>query len=208
METLLPLGENMVKNISTPLLAMMLASTLPLSAGVGDFIWGGVAGGLIASAIVSKPDVVVVEQPVYYEPVLVEEPYVVYEQPTIIYEKPIQTRTCTRSCRPKKEIVRETIVETRTVTAPKQDTDKKNRELALKEQQMELDLIREKTELLREENRRKELALKEKELNRKRIKALEKEEKDEREERALESRANKETRVEKTVTTTVKKARA
>ena len=69
-----------------------------------------------------------------------------------------------------KDIVKKTIVETRTL-APRQDADLKSKELAIREKQMELDLINKRTELLREENRKKELAIKEKELEIKRSKA-------------------------------------
>ena len=55
------------------------------------------------------------------------------------------------------------IVETRTVGS---NADTKGRELVLKEKQMELDLMNKRTEMLREENKKKELAIKELELKR------------------------------------------
>lgn len=56
-----------------------------------------------------------------------------------------------------------TIIETKKIAKPK-DFDLRQRELALKEQQTQLAIIKEKKELLREQNRQAKLALKKKEL--------------------------------------------
>lgn len=180
----------------------------------------GLTTGLIASAVAQnckKPDVVVVEEPVMvYEKA---PTYVVYEEPVVVRQKTCFRRRAELALREErirqaerkqqahkeaelraredallmqqpKRIVSKTIVETRRVKAH-EDTQIKERELALKERQLELDLIKEKKELVREENRKKELALKEKEIQRKRIKALDK--------------AENEANVEEIVTKTVKR---
>jgi hypothetical protein len=71
-------------------------------------------------------------------------------------------------------IVENTVVETRTIAHPRpkdKGLELRERELALKEQQIELALVKERKELLKEQNRKKELELKEKELDLKLVKA-------------------------------------
>lgn len=160
------------------------AVAMPVRAGWGEgFLLGGFAGlttGLVATAIARncQPDVVFVEDPV----VVYEEPYVIYE-PQVVYEQRV-CKPCSSKARrvikrtsphmvaaPKKEIIKKKVVETNMMSSAEEI---KNKELALKEQELKLTLIQEEKELLREKNKEKELALKEKELELVRLKALDK----------------------------------
>lgn len=168
----------MVKKIKLSLFLCALAAAIPAHARFSEgLILGGFAGltaGLIGSAIAKNCSGPDVV--VVEEPVMVyEEPCVVYETPQVVYERQVCRRPAyvKQSRKPKRETVK-TVVETRTITRP-EENESKRRELALKERQLELDLIKEKKELMREENRKKELAMKEKEIQRKQAKAFDKE---------------------------------
>lgn len=146
----------------------------------------GLIGGVITSKIAeSRP------RPIYHQTVVVEDPYVYEKREELrIRENNIrqaerqaelERRRITREKEMKRAqelariaqeedenddyIIENTVVETKTVKNPNSKSSSKN------EKEIELQIIREKKELLKEENRKKELDIKAKELELKLIKA-------------------------------------
>jgi hypothetical protein len=158
----------MIKKITTVLAFGSLLSFTPVQANTTDgLIIGGFAGltaGLIGSAVARncQRECVIVEEPVYVAPPVVYERPVVVERPVIVEERVVvQHRPKPRPYR----VVKKTVVES-TQTQPYHTTDVslKERELALRERQTELELIKAKKELLAQENKKRELDLKAKQL--------------------------------------------
>ncbi len=135
----------------------LIACSMPLQARFAEgFAVGGIAGiatGLIASAAAQnccRPRrVVVYERPTY----VVEQPcYRVVETPVYVEQAPVCRRT-RRKAQP--QVVEKTITETKTTT---DDLELKKRQLALEEQKIQLELIKEKKALIEAEIKQKELA--------------------------------------------------
>lgn len=190
-ETLLYRGDTMVHKLVTPLSLLLLTASIPLKADFCDGLLGGFAGftaGLITSAALSN-NCTHSRVVVYEKPVLVERPYVVVENPCVTQRRAElawreenvrraeyhqqkkqaamrQEEAAMRQAERRAQEARKSKVVEKTIvtTIASDDAEQKRRELALKERQIELELIKEKKELLKEENRKKELALREREL--------------------------------------------
>ncbi len=174
----------MVKKLITPLALTLLTSSIQIKADAGDAVLGGILGftaGVVTSAV-CNPSVVYVEEPVYVEPVFVEQPVmveqVVVQDPYIEQKRAelawreanVRRTEAKQAARARRNAAK--VVETRTVAQPEKSLHE--REIALREQEIKL-------QLLKEENKKKELALKEKELELKKAKAQKKGDDDEEE---------------------------
>ena len=141
----------MYKKLTLLILLMAAPAYARFGEGFAIGSFAGLTGGLIVgSAMQRQPDVVVYEDPYYQEEAELAWHEEQRRRATIRRRRAIQRR--------QPIIIKEKVIETRSAPSFRE------RELLLKEKQIELELIRAKEALLKEENRKQELALRQAEL--------------------------------------------